>query len=139
MEVVADLLRDDDTPPPSGVRRSRWGSPPNPQPSRHVPAALALALPPSPRAEREVLTEVAGEVFFEVYGLVRALSPLQGAWLRLGLGQLGGAALTVVTWHAGKSTRSLGPAKVLRRRWPELVPGHAAMTCLASLMVDALC
>jgi hypothetical protein len=122
VEAVADLLRDDDTPPPSGVRR-------------RVPDALALTAPLPLRPDADVLREVGEQVFFEVYGLVRALSPLQGAWLRLGAGQLGGAVLTAATWR-GVHRR---PVKVLRRRWPELLPGHAAMSRLASVMVDLLC
>jgi hypothetical protein len=128
---VADLLRDDDTPPPSGVRR-------------HVPDATATAplavLPlPSlpPRSDADVLREVGEQVFFEVYGVVRVLSPLQGAWFRIDLGQVGRAVLTAATWQGAKSRR---PAKkLLRERWPELVPGHGAMSRLASLMVDILC
>jgi hypothetical protein len=78
-----------------------------------------------------VLADVAEEVFFEVWSLVGALSPLQGPWLRLGLPQLGAALLTTTAWH--------DPSQGLRERWPELVPGAASMDRLAGLMVDTLC
>jgi hypothetical protein len=130
MDAVADLLRDDDTPPPSGIRVR--------VPERAGSAANDLA--------RDVLPEVAEEVFREVWELVHALSPLQGAWLRLGIRPLGSAVLTALRWRAGSSPRLPGPdgsalpsLAVLRARWPELVPGYAAMNCLAGLMVDALC
>ncbi len=125
MEAVADLPRDDDTPPPSGVRP-------------RVCAPDTGAPPPSPRPRGggsapetpSVLPEVAEEVFFEVWDLVRALSPLQGSWF--GARPLGVAALTVALWR--------GPRRrLLRERWPELVPGYAAMDRLAEVMVDALC
>jgi hypothetical protein len=133
VEAVADLLRDDDTPPPSGVRF-------------RVPDALALVAPLRTvasvplQADAEVLREVGEEVFFAVYGVLRALSPLQGAWFRLGLVQAGRTALTVATWQVAPSKPPAMPLKKqLRRRWPELVPGHGAMSRLASLMVDVLC
>lgn len=99
-----------------------------------TPASLAL-VPAAPVPRRDVLVEVAEEVFFEVFGLVSALSPLQGPWLQLGPGQVGSALETVLTWRRrpGES-----PAKVLRARWPELVPGHRALGCLARLMVDRI-
>jgi hypothetical protein len=123
---VADLPKDDDAPPPSGVRvrrsavvlelRRGYGGVPH----RDRPH----------RAEASVLSEVVEEVFFEVWSLVRALSPLQGAWLHPGPRDLGAAALTMATWRH--------PSE-LRERWPELVPGQAGMDRLAGLMVDALC
>jgi hypothetical protein len=126
VEAIADVWRDDDAPPESGVR---------PRPSvaivlrpRRAPASQALS--------RDVLAEVGEEVFFEVWGIVRALSPLQGAWLRLGLGQLGAALLTAADWPASPRER---PLRVLRERWPELVPGYAAVDRLAGLMVDRIC
>jgi hypothetical protein len=118
VDAAFDLPRDDDTPPPSGVRR------------RVV--ALHAGTPLPPYENPDVLVEVAEEVFFEVWGVVRALSPLQGAWLNLGLGQLGAAALTTALWRGS-------PRRLLRERWPELVPGYAAMDKLADVMVDTLC
>jgi hypothetical protein len=87
-------------------------------------------------SDRDVLIEVGEEVFFEVWGVVRVLSPLQGAWLNLGPGQLVTAALTASHWRREPGER---PAKLLRRRWRELVPGRAAMDRMAHLMVDLLC
>jgi hypothetical protein len=118
-----DLWTDDDAPPASGIRL-------------RVPEASPPPAPPAAtETEAEVLAEVAEEVFFEVWDLVRALSPLQGAWLRLGLRELGAAALRVGAWRCRGGRR---PARRLRERWPELVPGHAAMDRLALVMVDAL-
>jgi hypothetical protein len=126
MDAVTDLLRDEEAPPASGVR---------------VRVAAVRALPgtaaPSPGdVERDVLAHIAEEVFFEVWETVRVLSPLQGAWFGLDLRRLATAALTVTGWRCGPAVK---PADVLRRRWPELVPGHAAMDRLVGLMVDALC
>lgn len=124
MDALAEVWRDDDAPPESGVRR---------RPS----AAIVLRPRRAPRAPgRDVLAEVGEEVFFEVWGIVRALSPLQGAWLRLGPGQLGVALLTAAEWPCEPRER---PLQVLRKRWPELVPGQAALGRLAHLMVDRIC
>lgn len=120
MDAAFDLPRDDDTPPPSGVR---------PRVAAIHEAALApVAAEPSP----DVLVEVGEEVFFEVWSVVRALSPLQGAWLKIGLGPLAAAALTTGLWKGQRK-------RLLRERWPELVPGYAAMDRLAEIMVDTLC
>ncbi len=117
MQAAVDLPRDDEAPA-SGVRL-------------RPPAPLAIVPPP---ATHDVLVDVTEEVFFEVLGLTVALSPLQGPWLRLGLGQLGQSLLTLTTWRR----RGEKPSKLLRERWPELVPGYSAMDCLARLMVDAI-
>ncbi len=126
MNAVADLPRDDDSPPPSGVRLRLAVEAPE------APASFEPTAPVSD-VERHALAEalalVGEEVVLETWALVRALSPLQGAWLKLGLGQLGAAVFTAGAWHRGE----------LRERWPELVPGYAAMDCLAGVMVDAIC
>jgi hypothetical protein len=117
--VLAEPLRthDDDAPPPSGVR------------------VRVVLLEPAPRAvPNDVLLEVTEEVFFEVWSVVRALSPLQTPWFRIGLTPLATAGLEVTTWSSEKGTMN-----ELRRRWHELVPGVAALDRLAHLMVDALC
>jgi hypothetical protein len=119
VDALAEVWRDDEAPPESGVRRR-----------------VSLVLVPRRAPEREVLAEVGEEVFFEVWGIIRALSPLQGAWLRLGPGQLGAALLTAGEWRCAPSER---PLRVLRDRWPELVPGQAALGRLANLMVDRIC
>ncbi len=138
MDAVADILRDDDAPPPSGVRV-------------RVPAAPAPARPsaPAPRpSDRDVLADVGEEVFFEVLDVVLALAPLQGRWLRLGLRELEAAVWMLVAVEMGgprppqpPQARSPKPslAGVLRGRWPELVPGYASMDRLVGLMVDAIC
>ena len=147
MDAAAELLRDDDSPPPSGVRRRVAGEvapeltpAPAPETSGALETSDALETSGAPEVEgerhRQVLAEVATEVFFDVYALVRTLTPLQGAWFRLGKGQVGGAALTVATWQGELRRR---PAKkVLRERWPELVPGCRALGCLVRVMVDTL-
>jgi hypothetical protein len=117
------LTRDDDAPPPSGVRVVVLES-------GFSGASRSYA---GPRPVRDdVLLEVTEEVFFEVWSVVRALAPLQTAWFRIGLTPLAAAGLEVSTWSSGTS-------KELRRRWHELVPGVAALDRLAHLMVDALC
>ncbi len=82
-----------------------------------------------------MLAEVFEEVFFEVWRVLRALSPLQGAWLRLGLVPIVTALLEAWTWDVGQER----PRAILRERWPSLVPGTSALDCLAHLMVDAIC
>jgi hypothetical protein len=120
---AADLQRDE-APPASG-RRLRV----------LVPVDVAAA-PAGNAVEPDVMAEVAAEVCGETWDLVRTLSPLQGAWLTLGVGQLGAALMTAARWrHEGEE-----PAcAVLRARWYELVPGHAAMDRLVGLMVDGVC
>lgn len=82
-----------------------------------------------------MLAEVAGDVCAEVFDHVRALAPLQGVWFGLGWSQLGGTAISALRmWQEGGRS----PA-VIRRRWPELVPGAAALDRLAWLMVDLIC
>jgi hypothetical protein len=116
--LAEDLLRDDDAPPPSGVR------------------VRVVVLEPAPRpAHNDVLIEVTEEVFFEVWSLVRALSPLQAPWFRMGLTPLATAGLEVTTWSCGGGTSM----NEVRRRWHELVPGVAALDRLAHVMVDLLC
>jgi hypothetical protein len=120
---VVDLPLDhDEAPPESGVRvrLPRWVAP-------------AYAAPVE--STREVLVDVTQEVTLEVLDHLRALAPLAGPWMGLDLGKLGGAALTFLGW------RCQGPIsrRALRSRWPELVPGFAAMDRLAHLMVDRLC
>ncbi len=128
MDAVAELRRSDD-PPESGVR-TRVPSPgvaaPAPTPQRVVQN--------DPAGERALLAEVGEEVFFEVWDAVRLLAPLQGGWLRVGAGDVAGAALTVAGWHEDPKQC----ARALRRRWPELVPGTRAMDKLAWLMVDVI-
>jgi hypothetical protein len=128
MDAVALRLRDEDTPPPSGIR------------IRVLASARA-----ADELERDVLPEVAEEVMRGVWQLVHALSPLPGAWFRTGLRPLGSTALIALGWHT-ESARLSGPngssqaaIEVLRARWPELVPGYASMRCLVGLMADALC
>ena len=124
--VSAPDIEHDEAPPASGPRR-RVLEPVDL--AGHAPAANAEGAP-------DLLAEVAGEVCGEVWELVRALSPLQGAWTALGLGQLGAAAMIAARWrHEGEAP---GRA-VLRARWEELVPGHLAMDRLVGLMVDRLC
>jgi hypothetical protein len=114
---VAPLRFDDDAPPPSGVRR-------------RAPEA-ATPLP----SDAQVVAEVAGEALAEVWALWRALSPLQGPWLALGAAQAGAALLAAARWrHEGED-----PARCISTRWPELVPGSAAMDRLAWMMVDVVC
>jgi hypothetical protein len=84
---------------------------------------------------REVLVEVTEEAVLEVLDHLRTLAPLAGPWTALDAGQLGGAAVTYLGWRC----RGEGSRKMLRSRWPELVPGFAAMDRLAHLMVDTLC
>ena len=129
MDAGADLLPDDDSPP-SGIRV----------------LVVEAAAPVANDVARDVLPEVAHEVFREVWTLVQALSPLQGAWLRVGIRPIGCAVLTALGWRGNDGTRLLGPGGspgavlgMVRERWPELVPGHAAMDCLAGLLVAALC
>jgi hypothetical protein len=129
VDAVADLQRDLDTPPPSGVRLCVVDF--QDQAGGAAPSPAAVVAP-----DPDVLVEVAEEVFFEVWDVVRALSPLQSSWLKIGLGQLGAAALTMGLWRRGPHQ---GPARLLRERWPELVPGYAAMDRLAEVMVDTLC
>jgi hypothetical protein len=120
---VAPLRLDDDAPPESGVRR------------RAPLPGIAAPLPAA--SDARVVAEVAEEVLAEVWELGRALAPLQGPWLGLGLGlgHLGAALLTAARWrHEGDH-----PALCIGKRWPELVPGFAAMDRLAGLMVDVLC
>lgn len=125
MVSAPDIARDE-APPASGPRRRVL----EPVDLGAVPAANAG------EGDAGVLAEVAGEVCGEVWDLVRTLSPLQGAWTALGLGQLGAAAMTAARWrHEGEAP---GRA-VLRARWEELVPGHLAMDRLVGLMVDQLC
>ena len=127
MDAVAELLRSDD-PPESGIR-TRVPSPDAAEPAPH------RVVPNDPADERALLAEVGEEVFFEVWDAVRVLAPLQGDWLRVGAGDVAGAALTVAGWHEDPTQC----AKALRRRWPELVPGARAMDKLAWLMVDVIC
>jgi hypothetical protein len=129
MDAVVDLERDD-TPPPSGIR------------VRVLERAGAAAND----LDRAALPEVAEEVMREVWRLVSALSPLQGAWLRVGIRPLGSAVLVALGWRGRGGARLLGAGgsarsavEVLRAQWPELVPGYAALDCLAGLMVDRLC
>lgn len=119
----ADIERDE-APPASGPRR------------RVLAPVVVAAAAPANQAEPDVMAEVAAEVCGETWELVRALSPLQGAWLAPGAGQLGSALMTAARWrHEGERPR----CATLRARWHELVPGHAAMDCLVGLMVDRLC
>jgi hypothetical protein len=131
VNAVAELLKDDDGPPPSGVRLRALPAPAAVHVQRADPYVSVGSL--------EALALVGEEVFLETWEVVRALSPLQGAWLRLGLGQLGAAVLTVGAFRYGKHPRTALTANVLRERWPELVPGATAMDCLAGVMVDAIC
>jgi len=123
--VVSDAdLERDEAPPASGPRRRALD-----------PVAFAPAAPAN-RVEPDVMAEVAAEVCGETWELVRSLAPLQGAWLALGVGQLASGLMTAARWrHEGQRPRGA----TLRARWPELVPGHAAMGCLVGLMVDRLC
>lgn len=121
MDAAVPVFREDEAPPESGVR------------PRVVSIVLAR---PRVAPDRDVLADVAEEVFLEVWGMVRTLSPLQGPWMTLGAGQLGAAALTMTTWRCDPGRR---PARTLRERWPELVPGYMAMGCLVRWMVDRLC
>jgi hypothetical protein len=138
VNAVAELPRDDDSPPPSGVRlrapavaRVTTGRDPSSPLARPAPVRGT-----EPDDFVEALALVGDEVVFETWAVVRALSPLQGGWLKLGLAQLGAAVLTVGPWRCREPRVT---AKVLRERWPELVPGAAAMDGLAELMVDAIC
>ncbi len=130
MQCEAEVSRSDDAPPPSGVR-----------PRVLTLRAASRAREPvadvagSPRRDEALLAEVAQEVFFEIWSVVRVIAPLQGRWLRVGLAQLAAASLHASTWQLDREP-TLG---VLRRRWPELVPGSASVDRLAHVMVDALC
>jgi hypothetical protein len=141
MDAVADLLRDDDAPPQSGIRiRVEMGGPESPTKPPHVHPSWVSTGPERPVAalpsDREVLAEVGEEVFFEVWGAVSALAPLQGKWwFAVGVGQLGAAAGTLTDLRCDPAPR----AATLRARWPELVPGYAAMDRLVGMMVDAIC
>ncbi len=117
MASVAPLRLDDDAPPPSGVRRR-----------------VREAAPPV-ASDARVVAEVAGEVLAEVWELSRSLSPLQAPWLGVGPAQVAAALLAVARWHHEGDH----PALCAGKRWPELVPGSAAMDRLAWLMVDVLC
>ena len=136
----AEDLERDDGPPPSGPRLRVPASLPTPEPSRS-PEPEPVAVPPAPPAhalpvDPEILAEVVEDVCVEVWGVTRALAPLQGAWLTMGLAPLGATLLTMARWrHEGHAL----DRKTLRARWPELVPGHAAMGCLVGLMVDRRC
>jgi hypothetical protein len=112
------LTRDDDEPPPSGVR-----------------VRVVVLEHASRPARDDVLVAVTEEVFFEVWSIVRALSPLGGAWFRVGLAPIASGALQASTW----SCSTAKPTKLLRDRWHELVPGVAALDRLANLLVDQLC
>ncbi len=126
MLASADEARDDEAPE-SGVR---------PRvvllPSKR-PRAATSATEQTEQTERELLGEVFEDVFFETWGLVRALSPIQQP-LRLGPAQVATAVLEVGSWPIDRKTA----ARTLRRRWPELVPGTAALDCMAHLMVDQI-
>ena len=129
MDAARDFLRDDD-PPESGVRRRVPSiDAPAPSPRRVDASGLDAA------GERALLAEVGEEAFFEVLESVRALAPLQGDWLRVGVGDVSKAAVAVAGWHEAPKPC----VKALRRRWPELVPGARAMDKLAWLMVDVIC
>jgi hypothetical protein len=120
---AADLERDE-APPASGPRRR---------------VLVEVAVPPAAaenHAEPDVLAEVAAEVCGETWALFRGLSPLQGAWLAPGVGQVGSALMTAARW---RSEGERPVSATLRARWHELVPGHAAMGCLVGLMVDRIC
>lgn len=108
---------DDDAPPESGVRLRA------PAPSVTRPTVVS---------EPPILTEVWREVFTDVLDHVTTLAPLQGGWLVLDAGKLGGALVTALGWRRGRRRQ-------LRERWPELVPGFAAMDLLVGQMVDLLC
>jgi hypothetical protein len=113
---------EDEAPPQSGVRLRVL-----------VDANAAEAAPPP--SDARVVAEVAGEVLVEVWDQWRALSPLQGPWLGLRIAHAGAALLTAARWrHEGDH-----PVLCLRARWPELVPGFAAMNRLVGTMVDLLC
>jgi hypothetical protein len=135
MDAVADLLRDDDAPPESGIRlRVPWTPLPGGD-EGSFRAAPGPAPTCAPRSDRDVLAEVGEEVFFEVWATVRALTPLQGPWLgRVGAGEIGAAAAILTGLRCGPAPRSA----TLRARWHELVPGYAAMDTLVGLMVDAM-
>ncbi len=138
MDAAKGLTRDDDTPPPSGVRPRVFDlHDPEARPQEVSPAAKGAT--GEAFVSPDVLVEVGEEVFFEVWSLLRAFSPLQGAWLKLGLGQIAGAALTTGLWSTAGSTHPSPRKKMLRERWPELVPGFAGMDRLAEVMVERLC
>lgn len=127
--VSAAELERDEAPPASGPRR-RVLDPGDPGAVPADPAANTV----EPGAH--VLAEIAGEVCGEVWEVLRALSPLQGAWLTLRIGQLGSALMMTARWrHEGEEPGR----EALRARWEELVPGHLAMDRLVGLMVDGLC
>jgi hypothetical protein len=128
VQSEAELSRDDDAAPPSGVRVRVLTL----RPAARARAERAAA---PERTDHDELREVAEEVFLQVWSVVRALSPLQGVWLRVGLAQVAVASVELSTWQLEEQP----VAAVLRRRWPELVPGSASLDRLAHLMVDTLC
>ena len=108
-----------------------------PSPEVSAPSPAPAAAPEvEATGEADAIAEVAGEVCGEVFGLVRTLAPLQAAWMTLGVAPLGGALMTAARWRYEGETDA---KQALRDRWPELVPGHAAMGCLVGLMVDGIC
>ena len=120
---------DDEVPPPSGVRR------------RSVESASAVDLPRSPVAgagSSGVMAEVVVELCGDVWELASTLAPLQGAWLTLGLPELGSAALRLA--RGRHETSPPVPCSTwLHRNWPTLVPGSRALDRLVGLMVDSIC
>jgi len=143
----------DEVPPESGVRRiARRPAPSVARPAETAPHTASAAPPLAPHTasaapplapDAEVLREVGEQVFLEVWDLMLALQPLQGPWLRVGLGHMGTIALRVLGWEI-EERREEGATdrrgvKTLRERWPELVPGYASMDRLVGLMVDWIC
>jgi hypothetical protein len=120
---------DDEAPPPSGVRL------------RSSAITVGASPPRAPVADAgapEVMAEVVVELCGDVWELASALAPLQGAWLTLGLPELGFAALRLA--RGRHATSPPVPCSTwLRRHWPTLVPGSRALDRLVGLMVDAIC
>ncbi len=134
MADTADLWCDDDGPP-SGVRERVLAEEPRVEPAP-VAAWLEPAPAPASPSTPEVLAEVTTEVFFEVWRIVRAISPLRTPWLRVRRTHLLEMARVASHW---RGTSRDDWRRALGHRWPELVPGHEAMNMLATVMVDALC
>ena len=128
MQSAADARNEDedDAPPESGIRR-------------RAPATATLARSPQDTEARSAhaLAEITVDACLETWQLTRRLLPLQGAWFLPSASRLGAALLTLLSAPREGAPRSA--VAHLRRCWPELVPGYAAMDTLAHLLVDTVC
>jgi hypothetical protein len=88
--------------------------------------------------DRTYLVAAGAEVFCDVLELMRSIEPLQESWLSLGPGSLVAAAAMLARVTGSGLFRARFKAR-LRERWPELVPGYAALDRMTEWMVGAFC